>query len=189
MFSTAETLWHAAWNGDLATIREALNAGVPVNGRSIHNSTPLEAAAYNGQAEACALLLQSGADPNAVADATDETVLHQVITKAGDPRRTAIVKALISAGADVTRTTLPQAPTQCFARDIRTRGETPLHRAAAYGDPEMIAPLVHAGADRSARDINGDSPLTWASWHLRDNTVLRLLLFGEFEGSIPESCS
>lgn len=189
MSSPAENLWHAAWNGDLPLILESLNAGVPLNGRSVHNSTPLEAAAYNGQAEACLLLLQSGADPNVTADSTGESVLHQVISKAGDPRRTAIVKALISAGADVTRTTRPQASTQCFARDIRTRGETPLHRAAAYGDPEMIEALVHAGADRSARDINGDSPLTWASWHLRDNTVLRLLLFGEFEGTIPDSCA
>lgn len=188
MSSPEETLWHAAWNGDLALIRESLDAGAPVNDRSIHNSTPLESAAYNGQAEACAILLQAGADPNAIHAPTGETVLHQVITKAGDPRRTEIVKALISAGADVTRSTLPQAPTQSFARDIRTRGETALHRAAAYGDAEMIAALIEAGADKSARDINGDSPLTWASWHLRDNNILRLLLFGEFAGSIPDSC-
>ena len=188
MSSPEETLWYAAWNGDLALILKSLDQGVPVNGRSVHSSTPLEAAAYNAQAEACVLLLQAGADPNARADATGESVLHQVITKTGDPRRTAIVKALIAVGADLNRPTLPNVPTQCFARDIRTRGETPLHRAAAYGDAEMIDALIQAGADKTARDINGDSPLTWASWHLRDNTILRLLLFGEFQGSIPESC-
>jgi len=186
MPSTEESLWTAAWNGDLATIRACLEKGGAINGRGFNDSTPLEAAAYNGQAAACDLLLEAGADPDATYAPTGETVLHQAITKSGDPRRTHIVQALIAAGADVNRRTVPGATTQCFARDIRTRGETALHRAAAYGDPEMIAALVAAGADKTARDINGDSPLTWASWHLRDNAVLRSLLFGEFEGSIPE---
>lgn len=187
MSSIEETLWNAAWNGDLPLIRTSLDAGAQVNLPSVNAATPLEAAAYNAQADACILLLEAGADPNASAEATGETVLHQVITKKDDPRRTRIVKALIAAGADVTRSTIPQVPTFCFARDIRTRGETPLHRAAAYGDAEMIEALIQAGADRSARDAHGESPLTWASWHLRENPILKLLLFGEFEGSIPES--
>jgi len=188
MPSPEEILWHAAWNGDLPAIRECLEKGGVINSRSFNDSAPLEAAAYNAQAAACDLLLQSGANPDATHAPTGETVLHQVITKAGDPRRTHIVKALIAAGADVNRQTIPGAATQSFARDIRTRGETALHRAAAYGDADMIAALLAAGADKSARDTNGDSPLTWASWHLRDNAILRSLLFGEFEGSIPESC-
>lgn len=186
---SAESLWNAAWNGDLGLIRQCLEQGATVNGRSFNHSTPLEAAAYNAQAKACSLLLANGADPNATHEPTGETVLHQAITKAGDPRRTDIVTSLIQAGADLNRATVPQAPTQSFARDIRTRGETPLHRAAAYGDAAMIHALIQAGADKSARDINGDSPLTWASWHLRDNGILRLLLFGEFEGSIPDTCA
>lgn len=185
MSSIQENLWNAAWNGDLASIQENLDAGADVNSRGFNASTPLEAAAYNGQADACELLLERGADPNATAETSGETALHQAITKSGDPRRTRIVKALVAAGADVTKTTLPGITTLCFARDIRTRGETPLHRAAAYGDAEMIQSLLQAGADKSARDINGDSPLTWASWHLRDNPILKPLLFGDFEGSIP----
>jgi len=180
-----ESLWNAAWNGDLPTIGANLDAGIEINSRRFNASSPLEAAAYNGQAEACELLLSRGADPNATAEPSGETVLHQTITRIGDPRRTRIVKQLIAAGADATRATVPHLPTSCFARDIRTRGETALHRAAAYGDPEMIETLLRAGADKSARDVNGDSPLTWASWHLRDNTILKLLLHGEFEGSIP----
>ena len=189
MSSLEESLWNAAWNGNLDLIRECLEKGADLNGRSFNNSTPLEAAAYNGQAEACALLLASGADADATYEPTGETVLHQVITKSGDPRRTQIVRALIAAGADVRRKTSPGIPTLSFARDIRTRGETALHRAAAYGDREMIEALIQAGADKGAKDINGDSPLAWASWHLRDNSILRPLLFGEFEGSIPESCA
>ena len=181
------TLWHAAWDGDLPLLRECLACGTPVNQRAIHDSSPLEAAAYNAQPEACDLLLQSGADPNATSQPTGETVLHQTITKSGDPRRTRIVQSLIAAGADVNRKTTPNVSTLSFARDIRTRGETPLHRAAAYGDLGMILTLIEAGADTSARDANDDSPLTWASWHLRENEILRPLLHGVFLNSLPES--
>ena len=185
MLSHEQTLWDAAWNGDLMLIKQRLEAGAPINLSGTNGATPLEAAAYNGQADACVLLLNAGADPNAFAETTGESVLHQVITKSSDPRRTQIVKALIAAGADVTRRTIPQVRTLCFARDVRTRGETPLHRAAAYGDAEMIVSLIQAGADKSAHDIHGESALTWAGWHLRENEVLKLLLYGEFEGSIP----
>ena len=50
-------------------------------------------------------------------------------------------------------------------RDVRTRGETPLHRAAAFGSEQSIQMLLAAGARLDAKDIHGDSPLTWASWH------------------------
>ncbi len=65
-------------------------------------------------------------------------------------------------------------------RDVRTRGETPLHRAAAYGNDETITMLIDANAQIDAKDINGDTPLTWASWHLRPRSILRLLCYGIF---------
>ena len=70
--------------------------------------------------------------------------------------------------------------TNHFMRDIRTRGETPLHRAAAFGTEATIQMLLDAGARTDARDMNGDSPLTWASWHLRPRSILRKLCYGDF---------
>jgi palmitoyltransferase len=67
-----------------------------------------------------------------------------------------------------------------FMRDVRTCGETPLHRAAAFGDEEAIRLLLEAGAKIDAKDAHGDSPLSWASWHLRPDAILRLLLYGSF---------
>ena len=67
-------------------------------------------------------------------------------------------------------------------REAFTRGETPLHRGAAYGDKEMIEALLAAGADRSIRDAHGDTPISWGSWHLRSPSVLGLLLYGEVPG-------
>ncbi|MBK1816921.1 ankyrin repeat domain-containing protein [Luteolibacter yonseiensis] len=183
MSSLAQELWDAAWDGDLKRMETCLGRGAGVNARP-NGSSALEAAAYHGKAEACEFLLERGADADACHEPTGETVLHQAITKR-DAERTRIVELLVAAGAEVNRRTVPGVVTQSFARDIRTRGETPLHRAAAYGDVEMIRILVSAGADKAARDAHGESPLTWASWHLRENDVLRLLLHGGFEGSLP----
>ena len=40
--------------------------------------------------------------------------------------------------------------------------------------------LLDAGARKDARDAHGDSPLSWASWHLRPGRILEKLCFGEF---------
>ena len=63
-------------------------------------------------------------------------------------------------------------------RDCRTRGETPLHRAAAFGTADAIRMLLEAGAVIDARDAHGDTPLSWASWHLRPGAILKLLVHG-----------
>jgi uncharacterized protein len=62
-------------------------------------------------------------------------------------------------------------------RDVRTKGETPLHRAAAFGSEPVVRMLLDAGARPDARDATGDTPLSWASWHLRPAVILRLLCF------------
>ena len=64
-------------------------------------------------------------------------------------------------------------------RDSRTKAETPLHRAAAFGTGVAIQLLLTAGAVIDARDMNGDSPLTWASWYGRSAYILDMLCFGD----------
>ena len=87
---------------------------------------------------------------------------------------------LLRHGADPNARTKPSVLTGAFMRDARTREETPLHRAAAFGSLEVIEALKKAGARLDAKDMNGDSPLTWASWHLRPDPVLRALCYGPF---------
>jgi ankyrin repeat protein len=53
-----------------------------------------------------------------------------------------------------------------------------LHRAAAFASEQAIQLLLDAGARREAKDMNGDSPLSWASWHLRPDSILRKLCYG-----------
>jgi ankyrin repeat protein len=91
-----------------------------------------------------------------------------------------VLKVLLDAGANPNAATLDGADTGGFMRDARTKGETPLHRAAAFGNEETIGLLLQHGAKIDARDANGDSPLSWGSWYLRPDSILRLLCFGEF---------
>ena len=86
----------------------------------------------------------------------------------------------MSFGADPNVATKPGIETGAFMRDCRTKGETPLHRAAAFGEAETIDLLLNAGAKIDARDVNGDTPLSWASWYLRPDPILRELLYGDF---------
>ena len=84
---------------------------------------------------------------------------------------------LLDAGADPNAATIAEAETGSFMRDSRTRGETPLHRAAAFGGEATVRRLLDAGARPGTRDEAGDTPLSWASWHLRPAAILRLLSF------------
>ena len=91
-----------------------------------------------------------------------------------------VLKILLDRGANPNCATRSGVETDSFMRDCRTRGETPLHRAAAFGDADAIQMLLDAGATIDARDTNGDTPLSWASWHLRPRSILRLLCYGRF---------
>jgi ankyrin repeat protein len=86
-----------------------------------------------------------------------------------------IVKLLIAHGVDPNQRTIAGVPTGLFWRDVRTRGETPLHRAAAYASEETVKLLLDHGADKTIRDANGDSPQSWASWHWRPKSLIDLL--------------
>lgn len=109
---------------------------------------------------------------------TGETPLHAALSKANRPAFDHVVKLLLAAGGDPNRTTKAAAATGSFMRDCRTKAETPLHRAAAFGTVESIQLLLDAGAAKDAKDMNGDTPLAWASWHLRPAEILRRLCYG-----------
>ncbi len=117
---------------------------------------------------------------NGAQAATGETPLHAVLCKTNRVRYLPLLRILLAAGADPNHPTLPAVETGSFMRDCRTKGETPLHRAAAFGNEEDIRLLLDAGAQIDARDANGDTPLAWASWYLRPGAILHLLCYGNF---------
>jgi len=111
---------------------------------------------------------------------TGETPLHAALCTTDRKARDQVIKLLLAKGANPNCATKPAVETDAFMRDIRTKAETPLHRAAAFGNEETIQMLLDAGARIDAKDMNGDSPLNWASWHLRPRTILRKLCYGRF---------
>ena len=139
----------------------------------------LNGAAFHGHGRLCQFLIQNGANVNHPLPDPSEVPLHAVLCKANRPAYNHVVRVLLAGGANPNCVTKESAETGCFMRDSRTRAETPLHRAAAFADEEAIQSLLDAGAIIDAKDMNGDSPLTWASWHLRPAHILHKLCFGD----------
>jgi cytohesin len=168
-------VFSAAWEGNTKALDLFYNLGAKI---TFDSANLLCNAAYNGKIDSVKWLLDKGEDANFSFTDTGENALHYAISKTSEINdRVEIVKVLIAAGTDVNKKTLVGKPTLCFMRDAHLKGETPLHRAAAYGNAVMIKMLLEAGAEPSTKDANGDTPISWGSWHLRDSTVLRLLIY------------
>jgi uncharacterized protein len=105
-------------------------------------STRLFLAAANGDIETAVQLLDSGADPNALA--YGRTPLMRAVEK----RQLGTAILLLDRGADQT---------------IRSKGLTPLHVAAMKGPGAMVRALIDAGADPEARGPADETPLMLAA--------------------------
>ncbi|MEO8416592.1 MAG: ankyrin repeat domain-containing protein [Ginsengibacter sp.] len=169
--------WLVYYN-DTTALKAVLQSGGNLD--SIHLNNELGNAAFFGHWKVCDFLINHGADVNAMADKTNETPLHSALAKAGRPYYFYTIRLLVDKGANVNAATIPGLETGAFMRDVRTKGETPLHRAAAYADEKTIAYLIENGANKEAKDATGDSPLSWASEHLRPGTILSLLAYGNY---------
>ena len=166
--------WFVFYN-DVTALRAVLAAGLDLS--SLDLGRELGNAAFFGHWKVADFLIAHGASVTWAEPETGETPLHSALCKAGRPHYGHVVRLLLDAGADPNARTKPGKETGAFMRDVRTRGETPLHRAAAYADAAIIQLLLERNADRTLADANGDTPLTWASWHLRPGAVLALLAF------------
>ena len=116
-----------------------------INRYSSDGFTPLGLAAHFGHREVVELLLERGAEVNAVSrNATGYTALTGAVA-AG---HMAITELLLSRGADV---------------NVKyTRGFTPLHTAAFNGNVGMVELLLSAGADTQAKTTHNKTPLAYA---------------------------
>ncbi len=170
-----------AYYGDVSAIRFLISRGASLD--SLGENLDLNGASFHGHWQLCQFLLENWANVNHALPDTGETPLHSAACKENSPKYNLVIKVLLAHGADPNRATKAGVATDAFMRDCRTRGETPLHRAAAFCDQEAIQWLLDAGAALDVRDANGDSPLTWASWHLRPRAILRMLCHGGYRVS------
>jgi ankyrin repeat protein len=171
-------LAHCAYYGDVSAIKFLLASGASL--RELGENLGLSAASFHGHWRLCRFLIEQGADVNRPDASTGETPLHLALCTAHRLAHNLVLKVLLAAGANPNSATRENIETGSFMRDCRTKGETPLHRAAAFGDEEAIQLLLNAGAKLDARDMHGDSPLSWASWYGRPTAILRQLCFGDF---------
>ncbi len=169
---------HCAYYGDVSAIRFLLSQGESLT--SLGDNFGLSGASFHGHWRLCKFLLEQGANVNYPDPGTGETPLHAALCKTDRVAYDRVLVVLLSAGANPNTATTPGVVTGAFMRDCRTKGETPLHRAAAFGEVETIRLLKDAGAIIDAKDANGDTPLSWASWYGRSTPILRELLYGNF---------
>ena len=167
-----------AYYGDVSAIRYLLANGESLE--TLGENFDLNGAAFHGYWRLCQFLIEHGADVNHPQADSGETPLHSALCTSDRLAHDMVIKVLLAAGANPDCVTKESAETGGFMRDCRTKGETPLHRAAAFGTEETIQLLLDAGATIDVKDINGDSPLTWASWYLRPDSILRKLCYGDF---------
>jgi ankyrin repeat protein len=152
-------------------LKLALQAGARVEdrdpGERAGMSTPLQVAAAEGQREALQLLLDNGADVNAVAgDEFGRTALQAATSAAtSDP---GIVAVLLAHNADIN------------ASPARKGGVTALQGAAIRGDLQIARMLLLSGADVNAAAAleEGRTALEGAAEHGRLEMMTLLLSAG-----------
>ena len=169
---------HCAYYGDVSAIRFLLANGESLE--ALGNNFGLSGAAFHGHWKLCQFLIENAADANYADPDTGETPLHSSLCTANRLARDLVIRVLLAGGANPNCVTKPSIETGCFMRDCRTKAETPLHRAAAFGNEETIQLLLDAGATIDAKDMHGDTPLSWASWYARPDSILRKLCYGVF---------
>jgi ankyrin repeat protein len=147
-------IFAAAALGRLDDLRQALGRPGAVNDFTYDGWTPLHLAAFFGALDAAQLLIDAGADLQAVSrNALDNTPLHAA-TAGG---HTEIALLLIERGADVTATDAGR--------------HTPLHIAAESGLTDVVQALLARGADPLAVDADDQTPLSRAAAKNRPEVV------------------
>jgi len=169
------------------------------NGRDNRTSTPLHLASVTGSLDIVNLLIEYGADPNAL-DATQSSPLHLALVNENldvvrlliehgadvnvpnDKKRTPLHLAAVSGSSDVIELLL-QKNAAVNTRDDRT--STPLHLASVTGNSHIVKLLIGHEADLNALDATQSAPLHLAL--VNENfDIVRLLIEHGADVNVPD---
>ncbi|XP_062522875.1 trichohyalin-like isoform X2 [Corticium candelabrum] len=153
-------LHKAAWNGDLARVKQVLNKtgkkGEDINQLDKQNRTALHLACVRGHLDVVAHLLAAKARTNLCDNAGKPPLIRAVECK-----QMRCVELLLEYGADINLV------------DLLGRGA--LHVAAQLGDASVVASLLERGARVDAQDKNGYTALHLSTEHGHSNIANYLL--------------
>lgn len=149
-----EQLFDAIHKNEVGAVAQLLQKGANANAVDVQNCSPLIIAVYNRLCtmEMIDVLLENGAD------------VHYYAKKIGTPLTWAAIKnkvpeleRFVSLGADIE------------SRD--DAGNRTLHHAACHGSSEVLQVLLKAGADTTAVNNKGQTPLDMAERHDKVHTT------------------
>ena len=156
-------LLNAARANDTAAAHAELAAGAEPNGSPSgfpDSYSPLQWAAYHGNAEMMRLLLAAGADTERRDFNGDRPLLWAARAGQADA-----IRILVAAGSPANSADDPY-------------GLSPLHLAARSASPEAVAALIVSGGDLDARDQGGGTALREAALAQQPESVRLLLAAG-----------
>lgn len=152
-------LMFAAQKDDVDSSRHLLAAHANPNERMAGTQlSPLLIASAMGSEGVTKLLLDNGADPNAIGRDGFSSLHHA----ARDKKAAGIVKALLKKGANPNVRLKQQRP-GAFASGIAMQGATPLLLAAEINNLDVIVALVEGGADPSIPTDQNTTALVMAA--------------------------
>ena len=172
----------AAGKGDNAEIEKLVKSGTPIDARDGHARTPLHVAAFMHKSDAARMLIQLGADANAL-----EAQQYDIVTIAAVADDVPMLKAALAGGGKATNITSPYQGTALIAAahlghdevvraliaakapldHVNNLGWTALIESIVLGNGgkrhvAVLKALVEAGANVNLADRSGDTPLTLA---------------------------
>jgi ankyrin repeat protein len=167
--------------GDLEAVRDALRADARLEVRDPQGRSPLLLAVTGDHVDVAALLIASGADPDAVDNQSDTPWLVTGVTGS-----VAMLEVLLPAGPDLSRrnryggvSVIPASErghvdyvrrvvqTEIDVNHVNDLGWTALLEAVILGDgsapyQEIVTILLGAGADKAIADMDGVAALEHA---------------------------